>query len=409
MPGSYASGRPRKASLAVESSSSSQGLPGTNSPSSDSTPSPGTCVDGISNSITVSLPDLTQIDVASDLMDLTPETDFLYQMDLGGGLCPGSSTSSNPTTLDGCSWLDSLISNEQLTIPRQNSEKNIGDGNNQTTEHHSLKTPELSQIDPMLLAESNPSDGISEIVEALCRLQQELMQLRRPSCGYGDESSTMPPYQSSLNPVDAVLRPGQELVDTVHRLLNECTKGRGTQSRRRLIWDRRTLLPLVFTPLSLLLSTYGDLIRELGRVSPQSHGRAHQPDPDRLGADLSLATPRSSVERGEYQHQIHSRNSALPPTPSSIFSGSHQPSTLLPGNLNLSLGEMSLDRPLQLIIVTTVIKHHLTHLEDSLHVYGTQHMHQCELCPSEGFFLSALAELRSYTRLLISETSKIVH
>lgn len=69
---------------------------------------------------------------------------------------------------------------------------------------------------------------------------------------------------------------------------------------------------------------------------------------------------------------------------------------------------MSLDRPLQLIIVTTVIKRHLAHLKHAPHVYEKFHMHECELSPSEGFILSALAEIRSYMTLLISETFKII-
>ncbi|KAH7017135.1 hypothetical protein EDB80DRAFT_704275 [Ilyonectria destructans] len=402
------SGRPRKASLAVDNRSC-QGQRGGTSPSEESSLLSGTRSESISSSITAPLPDMTQFDAACDLSYLAPDSDFLCHMDLTGGLASSSLPSTYPATLDSSSWLDSLIHNEQLIIPDQSPEKAPKGCSRGANGDHDTGSPVFNQLEPMVSIDSCASDGISDLVQTLCRLQQELAQLRRPSRGDGGGSSTMPPCQTSSNPVDAILRPGQELVDTVRQLFDECAKDRSAESRWRLSWDRRTLLPLVFTPLSLLLSTYGDMLQEVTTVRPQSRHAAGPIDHDRPGAKPSfIATSSGARECGQYQRQHHDRSFALPPSPSSVSPVSHQPSTLIPGNFNLSLGEMSLDRPLQLIIVTTVIKHHLAHLEHALHVYEKFHMHECELSPSEGFILSALAEIRSYARLLISETSKIV-
>ncbi|KAI1375802.1 hypothetical protein F4677DRAFT_420761, partial [Hypoxylon crocopeplum] len=287
-------GRPRKASLAMESSNS-HGQQWKNSPSAESTASSSTPSDTTSNSTNAPLPDLTHINTVSELMyTATPDTDLLYHIDSAGCLTPTSSSSADPMTLGSSSWLDSLIHNQQLIIPDQSPEKGPEDSNRDADEGHTLGSPGLGQPEPMVLTESGVSDGISDVVQTLCRLQQELVQLRQSSHGDGGELSTISSYQTSLDPVDTVLRPGQELVATVRRLFDECTRDQSTESRRQLTWDRQTLLPLIFTPLSLLLSTYGEML---------SHHRIDQVNHDRPGANPSLTASSSSRERREHQHQ----------------------------------------------------------------------------------------------------------
>ncbi|KAI2631938.1 hypothetical protein GGR54DRAFT_7206 [Hypoxylon sp. NC1633] len=396
-------GRPKKASILGESISS-HGSRGRNSPSGAPTPPSDLHSDNISSHFDHHLSELAQIEAASNSLYTTPhDADLLYHTG-AASLTPSSPSLTDPTLVSDSSWLDSLIQDEHFDIHDQSLENSPEHSSREVNGCHNLESLGLGGPDPMILIDPNLDDSISDVVQTLCRLQQELIQIRRPSGSDNGEPNITSPSQTSMDPVDDVLRPGQELVDTIRRLFEECARDRRTDGRRRLLWDRQTLLPLVFTPLSLLLSTYGELLREVAALWPQGRHRVNQVDHDLPDISSSLAYPSSVRDHSEPQRQYNDKTFLPSPPPPS---GSHRPS-IISGYLNLSLGEMNLDRPLQLIIMTTVIKHHLTHLEHALHVYERHHVHGCDLSPTEGHLFSALAELRSYTRLLMSEASKIV-
>ncbi|KPM45158.1 hypothetical protein AK830_g1408 [Neonectria ditissima] len=304
-------------------------------------------------------------------------------MDSAAGLAPGSLPWTNTATVNSSWWLDSSMHTEQLAMPDQNSDTSWDDSSGEAVGGRALESPG-----------SSTSADVSDVIQTLHRLQQALVQLRRrPRCDGGESNTASPEHhQTSLNPVDAVLRPGQELVDTVRRVLGECAKDRRSDTHRQLTWDRRTLLPLVLTPLSLLLSIYGDMLREVTKTE--------EPHSAQRRANSSSTPPPPDGD---------GRTFTMPPSPASASAASSMapPSSLIPETLDLSLGDMRLDRPLQLIIVTTVIKHHLSRLEHALHDHGEFSLHERGSSFDE-FLLSALAGLRTYTRLLLSETCKIV-
>lgn len=130
---------------------------------------------------------------------------------------------------------------------------------------------ELFMPDPMASTQTGTTcnrSNMAEIVQTLLRLQQEMVEFRNAT-GSSNSSgrnpaSSMPSsrqqYPVAFGPVDAVLRPGQELLNMIWRIFDECSKfSKGLVK----FFDWRTLYPLVLAPLSLLLSTYGEALREI--------------------------------------------------------------------------------------------------------------------------------------------------
>ncbi|KAI9831666.1 MAG: hypothetical protein M1819_004732 [Sarea resinae] len=265
--------------------------------------------------------------------------------------------------------------------------------------------------------------GISETLGKLSRLQQDLVQFARPPSEDSDSSGTptsngqerrrgqggrqraCPP-----DPVKAILKPGQELLDIVRELLSKCHQDEnGYSVPSRTPFAQQTVLLAVLTPLSLLLSIYSQLLREIAAAMTQ-HESGHSINSSSRGAtgtDPSrpfLETmPPSSTElrthhRGQQQQQQqkqkqHQRDSR----------------TLIPNNLNLTLGEMKLDQPLQLILIATIINRHCIYLEHALHVYHIRHA-QCSASHgiSERLFLTVGSEMKGTLKVLMSEARDLL-
>lgn len=268
---------------------------------------------------------------------------------------------------------------------------------------------------------------LPEIMHSLSRLQQELVHFRSQSSSANNPTNTGPSSLSSFyptfSPVNTILRPGQELVDLISRVFDECSlsSGRG-QLPIRLTVDRRTLLPLILTPLSLLLSAYSDLLRDIGTASnqaqtPQNTNR-NNPCESYFTSHPAMSITSSPREGfvDEHQHEERSRrhhhtnsNVSISRMSTSECPTSSMPSTpLVPDNLQLTLDAMSLNRPLQLALVTTVIKHHLTYLGDALQGYQAHHMHGPDLGISESLFSTSITELRSSIKVLLSEAQSLL-
>lgn len=69
---------------------------------------------------------------------------------------------------------------------------------------------------------------------------------------------------------------------------------------------------------------------------------------------------------------------------------------------------MSPNRRLQLIIVTTVIKDHLSDLEHALNAFGKYQKRTFDDHPSERFHLSVFGALEAFMRNLLSKTIEIL-
>lgn len=233
------------------------------------------------------------------------------------------------------------------------------------------------------------------------------MQLRRPLRGNNEEPGTLKPNQTSYNPVDDVLRPGQELVDTIRRAFDGYDKNESAESWQTSVSGQRVLVSLALTPLSVLLSAYGEILHEIAvelsrGIHPTRLG--HQ---QRLGAKPSLTASASSKESGKYGQQ-RLGHAVLPPSSSSFSATTFASSRPVLGKLSLSLGEMSLDRSLQLKIVTMVIKHHLNDLEHILKVFETHQIRTCHESPSDKFHLAIFEALGAFAGDIVSETLEII-
>ncbi|RJE22916.1 hypothetical protein PHISCL_04764 [Aspergillus sclerotialis] len=185
-------------------------------------------------------------------------------------------------------------------------------------------------------ANINSSHDISEIVHRLSRLQQDLLQLAKPSCGgidssgaasstitvtgngsektdVQDQSQSQEGKRQSFcqSPVNAVLKPGQELVDIIRLLLSKCQHNDNECARLWPPLDHQTLLPLILTPMSLLLSIYGQLLREIAAALHQCRLDSN----DRVSSSSGSTTGT---------HPIYSPLSATGLAPSTINHHYHQ-------------------------------------------------------------------------------------
>lgn len=288
---------------------------------------------------------------------------------------------------------------------------------------HGLHTPDHTSW-----SQSSTPGGstLPEIMHSLSRLQQEFVHFRSQSGSGNSQTNTgrpLPSFYPAFSPVNTILRPGQELVDLISRVFDECSfSSRGGQLPVRLTVDRRTLLPLILTPLSLLLSAYSDLLRDIGTASNKTQNPQNSNNPtcdSYFGShptSMSItSSPRETFvddhQQDERSRQHNSNNTNIPVSrvPNSECPTSSMPSTpLVPDNLQLTLDAMNLNRPLQLALVTTVIKHHLTYLGDALEGYQVHHMHGPDLGISESFLSTSIIELRSSINVLLSEAQSLL-
>lgn len=81
---------------------------------------------------------------------------------------------------------------------------------------------------------------------------------------------------------------------------------------------------------------------------------------------------------------------------------------MFPECLNLKLGEMNLDHRLQLILITTVIKHHLAQLVHAIQLYQTRHKKAPSMGVLEGMFTTTLVELKSSIEVLLLEAQQLL-
>ncbi|KAF3403060.1 hypothetical protein DPV78_004512 [Talaromyces pinophilus] len=299
---------------------------------------------------------------------------------------------------------------------------------------HQSKPDSASDIEwDSVLEESLPCDfqppwpqpggkSLSDMMHSLARLQQELVrfrsQLDNPSCNSHQRISlpSAVPLRPTFSPIKSILKPSQELIDIISQVLGECPRfalGDAQQQQpAHLTTDRRTLLSLTFTPLSLLLSAYGDLLRDLrlarNHIRPcGSYGGSYFPRSMPASPSLDAGYLADSLIPIQNQHEKQSpsashnnnnkQNNINTPTTSS--SECHS-TPLVPENLRLSLDEMALSRPLQIVLVTTIVKHHLYRLGEAL---------QCpDLEMPESIFARAITELRTSTRGLIAEAQSLL-
>lgn len=258
----------------------------------------------------------------------------------------------------------------------------------------------------------NSSHDMPEMIHRLSRLQQDLLQLANPPFRGSDSSGTTATTKPVTfhegddrqggkrqsfcpSPVNAVLKPGQELIDIIRLLLSKCQQNDNECSQAWSPWDQQTLLPLTLTPISLLLSIYSQLLREIAVNLHQCRFDSNDRFDMRSGS--ATGTPPPSI-RSNYQQQ-----------PQFDSEGPRVHSTLIPDSSSLTLGDLSLDRPLQLILLARVVNHHLVYLEQALHLYQNSHTQNS---PSQGvserLFPTILTEMKSSVRVLVSETRDLL-
>lgn len=260
---------------------------------------------------------------------------------------------------------------------------------------------------------SSSSHSISEMIHRLSRLQQDLLQLANPCFRGSDSSGTTTTTRTVTihegdhrregkrqsfcpSPINAILKPGQELIDIIRLLLSRCQQNDNECTQSWQPSDQQILLPFTLTPISLLLSIYGQLVREiavdLNKCRLDSNDRCDISNGSGTGTPLSTTGLAPSI-RSNYlqQQQLDSQRPRV-----------H--STLIPDNSSLTLGDLSLDRPLQLILLARVVNHHLVYLEQALHLYQNSHTQNS---PPQGvperLFPTILAEMKSSVRILVSE------
>lgn len=263
-------------------------------------------------------------------------------------------------------------------------------------------------------ANSDKSHDIPGIMHSLSRLQQEL--LRFGTSPSKDGESATPPDNERENeqnerkrerysrcPVNAILNPCQDLVHIVGFLFS-ASRETGKESSS----DWQMLLPLALTPLSLLLSIYGRILKEISTALHQDrvYSRAISSSRGSDGHDIhsgfsfstGISTPpsihRHSTSTNQQRRQEQFDNQPPRNTLPKLF----------PNDFDLTLGDLKVDRPLQLLLLATVVNHHLTYLEDRLHLYQ---MHHAQGNGSQGvperFPSTILTEMKTSITVLVSE------
>ncbi|KAE8386091.1 hypothetical protein BDV23DRAFT_8836 [Aspergillus alliaceus] len=214
--------------------------------------------------------------------------------------------------------------------------------------HEAILDPRLGCTSPT----KEPSN-VTNAIERLSHLQQELLRTRMAAPQSGDTSI-------GRKSVEAALKPGQETLDVVRDLLHQAPRDNGRNSNLACS-DWQTALHLVLTPLSLLLSTYNEIVREIRTAV--------------------IFTTQGSLSGSPY---------------SGLFDA-----------MDLRLGDLRLDRQLRLILLATVIEYQLNQLHHTLRLFQNKHM-QSEMSMAEGMQSSAMTELQSTIRTLLSLIRKIL-
>lgn len=289
----------------------------------------------------------------------------------------------------GTGWLD-LLMDEGQSLHGNGPERPLSEGGGKTSTDSSPENPPSAQ--PLIsnqISLSQPSNCSSavEVTQTLLRLQRELLEFRRASRSStssrpGSTPSNDQPsssWQNSTNPVDAVLKPGQVLLDMIRRIFEEYYKTYHGLAHPSSFPDRATLLPLVVSPMSLLLSSYGEMLREIATALNQ---------PQNMTSFFPGAQQRAAPSNSEHGIQAHT--------------------STIPERLNLKFGDMSLDYPLQLILIATVINHQLAQLNRALQDYQGIHMRAPNMGISHDLFVATTAELKSATEELMAEAGKLL-
>ncbi|KAF4948817.1 hypothetical protein FGADI_9374 [Fusarium gaditjirri] len=179
-------------------------------------------------------------------------------------------------------------------------------------------------IDPRLCP-SNETENVSSPLERLSSLQQELLRTRLPPAHARGSSSQPRPAKC----IEAAMRPAQETLGVVTELLNQCVKS-NDDATDPVCSNWQTVLHLVLTPLSLLLSTHDQILREI----------------------------RNAV------------SSSVSNQDCSLFD-----------SVDCRVTGLKLDPPLRLILLATVVDYQLKHLHHTIAaVYGdvSEDMHQLD-------------------------------
>jgi hypothetical protein len=216
--------------------------------------------------------------------------------------------------------------------------------------------PHDALLDPRLGCTSPTKDpnNVTNAIERLSHLQQELLRTRKPT----PRSEDTPTRRNSI---EAALKPGQDILDVVRDLLQQAPRDDDHNSNSTCS-DWQTALHLILTPLSLLLSTYSEIVREI--------------------------------------------RTAVTFTAQGSISGS--PCSGVFDATDLRIGDLRLDQQLRLILLATVIDYQLNQLHQTLRLFQNKHMHSGSLNLVEGMQSSAMAELQSTVWTLLSLIRKIL-
>ncbi|KAF5673613.1 succinate-semialdehyde dehydrogenase [Fusarium circinatum] len=177
-------------------------------------------------------------------------------------------------------------------------------------------------IDPRLCV-TNETANASSPLERLSSLQQELLRTKLPPVHARGIGTQPRPAKYT----EAAMRPVQETLGVVTELLHQCVKSNGDETDP-VCSNWQTVLHLVLTPLSLLLSTYDQILQEI----------------------------RNAV--------------------SSSVSNQDCP---LFDSLDCRVAGLKLDPPLRSILLATVVDYQLKHLYHSVRTFQSKYMHSANL------------------------------
>jgi hypothetical protein len=207
-----------------------------------------------------------------------------------------------------------------------------------------------SIIDPRLRSASQAKDTTNKQspLERLSGLQQELLRTRLPSAHTRESGTQHQPAKC----VENAMKPVQETLGVVTDLLHQCVK-KGGDERNSVCSDWQTVLHLVLTPLSLLLSTYDQILHEIRNASSSS---------------------------------TQNRGCAL-------FD-----------SVDCRVAGLRLDPPLRLILLATVVDYQLKHLYQTVRTFQSKFMHSSSLGIADCMSSATMAEVQSTIRSLLSVT-----
>jgi hypothetical protein len=204
-----------------------------------------------------------------------------------------------------------------------------------------------SVIDPRLRPANDTTNAPSPL-ERLPVLQQELLRTRLPPAHVRGASTQSRPAKY----IEAAMRPVQETLGVVTELLHQCVKSNGDVADS-VCSNWQTVLHLVLTPLSLLLSTYDQILHEI----------------------------RNAV------------SSSVPNQDYTLFD-----------SVDCRVAGLRLDPPLRLILLATVVDYQLKHLYHTVRTFQSKFMHSGNLGIADCMSSSTMAEVQSTIRSLLAVT-----